>query len=159
MVWPNKKIRIPFTLITIFLLIIFSKNIYHRFDDILNPVDYGSDFGSNSLEFRIKMTVILLTKAFIKHPIFGFGLGSSKFVIERYGRSKWIKYLETGDDGSRGGDGPGIFYSYNESKKYKKNGKLKDKYIIEEAKQTIKCQESEIPFLQKEIDNYKSGIK
>ena len=92
---PNKKLRIPVIISGLIIFIGFSPLIAKRFEDLTQVQRAGTvSYGFNSLEFRIKMTKALFTKAFPEHPWVGFGLGSSKYVAAKYAKMDTFPHNE-----------------------------------------------------------------
>lgn len=73
----EKRMRLPLFISILLFGFFFYPVVMARFDDILNPSQYG-----NSLTFRFDIWNELINNAFIKRPLLGFGGGTSKIVSE-----------------------------------------------------------------------------
>jgi O-antigen ligase len=79
----RKKIFPVMAVLALIVVVFFSGTIIRRFGDITGGGNKEAVY-SNSLEFRKSITHDLLYKAFPKHPVLGFGLGSANMVVSSF---------------------------------------------------------------------------
>lgn len=83
----NRKGRVPILILSALVSLAFTPLIVDRFSDVTASMGTGDleDLESgSSLGFRITLAKILLFDAFPDSPLFGFGLGSSMAVAQKY---------------------------------------------------------------------------